>query len=299
MASALARVALIAPTGMLGSGVFDALQKKYQLVLVFRDRGKLAKLDEVYGGVDQHQLVLLEFRSVFEAYIRGFPHDPMPAPLRELYANIGDVDAVINCAGVIKPYATNDPAFTLFLNSALPHLLSAHYAEKLIQITTDCAFNGLKGYPYDENAALSPQDLYGLSKILGEPKDRSLVLRTSIIGPEISGHVSLLDWFRSQKGKTVKGFAKHFWNGITAKQFGKICDQIVQHRQRYPQHGLFHIFSTTLSKYAMLQKFKEKYRVNCNIEKDETQFMNRTLTTIYQLNTNLRIPSFDAMVDEL
>ena len=69
--------------------------------------------------------------------------------------------------------------------------------------------------------------------VLGEPKDKSLVLRTSIIGPEIAEHVSLLDWFKQQEGKTINSFANHFWNGITTKQFGKICDEIISNPEKY------------------------------------------------------------------
>ncbi|MFA5755404.1 MAG: NAD-dependent dehydratase, partial [Candidatus Paceibacterota bacterium] len=136
------------------------------------------------------------------------------------------------------------------------------------------------------------------SKILGEPKDKSLILRTSIIGPEISEHVSLLDWFRQQEGKTIKGFANHFWNGITTKQFGKICDEIISNPEQYPKTGLYHIFSTTVSKYEMLLKFKEKYDIDCKIEKDKEQKINRTLNTIYDLNNKLNIPSFGEMIEE-
>ena len=49
----------------------------------------------------------------------------------------------------------------------------------------------------------------------------------------------------------------------------------------------------------MLVKFKEKYNINCKIEKDEKQKINRTLSTIYDFNKKLKIPSFDEMLKEL
>ena len=291
------KVAIIAPTGMLGSGVYNALKDTYVLVLVYRNEEKIKKLDDVYEKVNNHQFIKFDIREIYEDYLSGIK--PEDSKLNKLFKEIGKIDAIINCAGIINIYAAKDPSFTFFLNGAFPHLLSEYYKNKLIQITTDCVFNGVEGYPYNENSLKTPVDIYGLSKALGEPKDKSLVLRTSIIGPEISGHVSLLDWFKQQEGKTIKGFANHFWNGITTKQFGKICGEIISNPEKYPKIGLYHIFSTTISKYEMLLKFKEKYDIDCKIEKDEEQKINRTLSTIYDLNNKLNIPSFDKMLEDL
>ena len=290
------KVVIIAPTGMLGSGVYNVLKDKYDLILIYRSEDKIKKLDEIYGKVNSHQLIKCDIREIYNDYLSGIKSED--SKLNKLFKGIGEIDAIINCAGIINVYAAKDPSFTFFLNGAFPHLLSEYYKEKLIQITTDCAFNGIEGHPYNENSLKTPVDIYGLSKILGEPKDKSLILRTSIIGPEISEHVSLLDWFRQQEGKTIKGFANHFWNGITTKQFGKICDEIISNPEQYPKTGLYHIFSTTVSKYEMLLKFKEKYDINCKIEKDEEQKTNRTLNTIYDLNNKLNIPSFGEMIEE-
>jgi len=293
------KIAIISPTGMLGSGVYNVLKDKYGLILVYRNEEKVKKLDDIYGEVNNHRIIKFDLREIYDDYLSGFHTKTNSPKLTELFKDIGEVNAVINCAGIINVYAAKDPAFTFFLNGAFPNLLSERYKDKLIQITTDCAFNGIEGYPYNENSPKSPVDIYGLSKILGEPKDKSLVLRTSIIGPEIAEHVSLLDWFKQQEGKTINGFANHFWNGITTKQFGKICDEIISNPGKYPKTGLYHIFSTTVSKYEMLLKFKEKYNIDCEIKKDEEQKLNRTLSTIYDFNKKLNIPSFDKMLEEL
>ncbi|MDD5639176.1 MAG: NAD-dependent dehydratase, partial [Candidatus Pacebacteria bacterium] len=124
-------------------------------------------------------------------------------------------------------------------------------------------------------------------------------IRTSIIGRELEGFTGLLEWFLNQKEKSITGFANHFWNGITTEQFGKICDKIISHPEKYPKTGLYHVFSTTVSKYEMLLKFKEKYNIGCEIKKDEEQKLNRTLSTIYDFNEKLNIPSFDQMMEEL
>ncbi|MFA5441750.1 MAG: sugar nucleotide-binding protein, partial [Candidatus Paceibacterota bacterium] len=176
------KIAIISPTGMLGSGVYNVLKDKYGLILVYRNEEKVKKLDDIYGEVNNHRLIKFDLREIYDDYLSGFHTKTNSPKLTELFKDIGEVNAVINCAGIINVYAAKDPAFTFFLNGAFPNLLSERYKDKLIQITTDCAFNGIEGYPYNENSPKSPVDIYGLSKILGEPKDKSLVLRTSIIG---------------------------------------------------------------------------------------------------------------------
>ena len=64
-------IAIIAPTGMLGSGVYNVLKSRYDLVLVYRNKDKIKKLDEVYGGVNNHQLVKLDIREIYNDYLQG------------------------------------------------------------------------------------------------------------------------------------------------------------------------------------------------------------------------------------
>lgn len=292
------KVVIIGPTGMLGSMVYDVLQDKYQVILVFRDQEKLQLLDQNYGGVGNHRPVYFDLSQIANDYLTGFSTSKLGPTLQKFVSLVGPVDAIINCAGIIKPYTLVNPQNTLLINSILPHLLSLIYQDRLIHISTDCVFNGIDGAPYDEEDLPSPTDWYGLSKSLGEPKEHSLVFRTSLIGPEIANFRGLLQWFKSQKGKKVKGFINHFWNGLTTKQLAKIIDQIIANRQ-FPQKGLFHLFSTPVSKYDMLTKFRQKYHLDITIIKDKSNPIDRRLTTVYRLCQRLNIPTFDQMLAEL
>lgn len=291
-------VAILGPTGMLGSMVYNVLKEKCNLILVLRDKENLPRLDKMYGGVDKHRIYEFDFNWIYGDYLKSFKDLTKSPNFKRFLNDIGEIDALINCVGIITPHSLKDIANTFFINSALPHLLSSVFKEKMIHPSTDCVFNGNEGFPYDENSLVSPTDLYGLTKSLGEPKD-CLTFRISLIGPEITGFLSLLEWFKKQSGQTVKGFRQHFWNGITTKQFGKICDKIIENRNQYPQNGLFHIFSTTLSKYEMLLKFLEKHHIDCKIIPDNSTKLNRTLTTVRELSSQLQIPSFDEMLKEL
>lgn len=281
---------------MLGSAVYDVLKEKYNLVLTFRDLREKELLEAKYGGTENHQAEAFDLKFVYQDYLekKGDPGEYFNSFLEK----IGDVDFVINAIGITIPFSLKDPALTFFINSAFPFILSNLFGSRLIHITTDCAYNGQEGAPYDESSPKTPYDIYGFSKALGEPTN-CLTLRTSIIGRELHGFTGLLEWFLQQKTQKLKGFTNHFWNGITTREFGKVCDKIMQNRERYPVSGIFHIFSNTVSKYDMLVKFEEKYNLGCDIEADDGPKLDRTLSTIHPVCSQLEIPCFDEMLKEL
>lgn len=290
------QVLLLGATGMLGSAVYDILKDKYNLVLTVRNVEKIALLDKAYGGVNNHRVLEFDASRLYQDFVnkKGYPGEYLPSFLEK----VGSIDYVINAIGVTIPFSIENPALTFFINSALPHILARIFGEKLIHITTDCVFNGKEGFPYNENSPKIPVDLYGLSKSLGEPMN-CLTLRTSIIGRELESFTGLLEWFLQQKGKIITGFANHFWNGITTREFGRICDEIMSHPEKYPKTGLYHIFSTTVSKYEMLLDFERKYSIGAKINKDAKNKLNRTLVTIYEVNKKFNIPPFEKMIKEL
>lgn len=289
------KILILGATGMLGSAVYDFLKERYKLVLSVRDPGKLELLDKKYGGTGNHQAVVFDASAMHEDFVnkKGYPGEYFANFIKQ----VGDVDYAINCLGITIPYAMEDQAQTLFINGAFPHILAWAYGPKLIHITTDCVYDGKAGFPYSEDSPKTPTDIYSLSKSLGEPEN-CLTLRTSIIGRELEGFTGLLEWFLQQEGKEIGGFSSHYWNGITTKQFAKICDQIISDPDRYPQSGIYHIFSNPVSKHEMLTKFKEKFGINCFISENPEPKLNRTLTTVKPLNSLFNIPSFDQMLKE-
>jgi dTDP-4-dehydrorhamnose reductase len=281
---------------MLGSAVYGVLKDKYRLLLGLRSPEKLGLLEQAQGGTGKHSVLLFDAYAIYRDYAerKGFPGPTFLGFLQQ----IGQVDHVVNAVGVTIPFALRDPAVTFFVNSALPHILSRAFGEKLIHVTTDCVYSGSEGFPYDENSPKSPPDLYGLSKSLGEPAS-SLTIRTSIIGRELDGFTGLLEWFLQQEGKTITGFKGHYWNGITTQQFGEICHKLISSPSSFPQRGLFHVFSTVVSKYDMLRAFQRKYGIRCTIQPDHEKMLNRSLSTVKELNSLLKIPSFDEMLAAL
>lgn len=289
-------MAVFGATGMLGNALYAILKDKYQLILVVRNQAKIGLLEKTYGGTTTHQIMEFDAALLYKDYQsqNGNGHS---AYFKNFLNQLDSVDYVINAIGIV-PSLLDDPAVAFFINGALPNILSGIFGPKLIHITTDCVYNGVSGYPYNENSPKTPVDLYGLSKSLGEPAD-SLTIRTSIVGRGLEGRTGLLDWFLAQGGNTIIGYANHFWNGIATNQFAKICDQIMSNPEKFPKSGIFHIFSTALSKYEMLLKFREKFNIDCEIKKNETRKLNRTLSSVHDFNKKLNIPSFDEMLDKM
>ncbi len=293
------RVAIFAPTGMLGNQVYKQLYNTYELVLLYRNKEYLSLLPDYLN----HTAIYCNLAEAYEEYKKGFTKRSV---LEEIFLQIGEVAAVINCMGITKPHSLVNPELTFFINGAFPHILSETYGEKLIQIATDCVFDANGNAPYTEEAAKLPADLYGLSKSLGEPYEKSLVLRTSIIGEELHGDTLLISWLKKQskqssydKKNEIFGFTNHFWNGITTNQFAKICDEIISNRKKYPDHGLFHIFSNDVTKYELLYLLIEKYQLNIKIIKKETEIVDRRLRTTYKINEQLKIPTIKEMIINL
>ncbi len=290
------KVLLLGATGMLGSAVYGVLNKKYDLILGVRNTDKLALLEKAYGGTARHTVLHFDGALVYQDYVarNGGPG----AYMTEFLRRAGEVDHVINAVGVTIPFSLREPALTFFINGALPHLLAQAFCERLIHITTDCVYNGKEGFPYNENSPKSPTDIYGLSKSLGEPTG-CLTIRTSIIGRELDGMTGLLEWFLQQEEKTITGFAEHYWNGITTQQFGNLCDQIMQSPDSFPRRGVYHVFSTVVSKYEMLLAFQRKYGIRCTLKPDKENRLNRSMTSVKELNQLLRVPSFSEMLKAL
>src|SRR3990172_12094139 len=138
-------VAIIGVTGMVGSMVYGELKRDHALVLIYRNDTKLKRLEKQYGGVTVHQSIKFDFSSSLLDYTRGFSNTHSHIKMTQLVHSIGEVDAVINCLGIIRPPRSSYQSLTFFINAAVPHLLASIYKSKLIHVTTDCVFNGKQG----------------------------------------------------------------------------------------------------------------------------------------------------------
>lgn len=211
-------------------------------------------------------------------------------------------DFVINCIGIIKQLKeSKDPITSIQVNSLLPHklaLMATTYNAKLIHFSTDCVFSGGKGQ-YSESDTPDEADIYGRSKLLGEIDYGShLTLRTSIIGHEICGNVSLVDWFLSQKGK-VRGFSNAIFSGLPTVVIAEVLDKIFTEYQAIS--GLYHLSSQPISKYDLLQKIKSEYEFDIEIDEDFSVDVDKSLSSelLRAEITELAIDDWDELLKKM
>jgi dTDP-4-dehydrorhamnose reductase len=207
-------------------------------------------------------------------------------------------NVVINCCGVIKQRTNIKKIETIQVNSVIPNWLSEICKKKnlnFIHITTDCVFNGSKGY-YTELDSHNCSDVYGMSKSLGEPENATII-RTSIIGHEKNNKLSLFEWVLSNKNKTISGFSNHYWNGVTCLQLSKIIKQIIEEKNFWT--GVRHIYSNKVSKYELVSYINDVYKLNIDIRSvDDQKQIDRTLFSIFNVS-NFKIPTIQEQIEEM
>jgi len=167
---------------------------------------------------------------------------------------------VINCAGIINHKIKNNIEEVFFMNSYLPKILS--HASKIykfcfVHISTDCVFNGKKG-GYNEKNIPNANDIYGLSKLIGETNVNSITIRTSIFGHEKKTKFGLLEWFLNAK-KKVKGYKNFFFTGLTTLELSKIIYEYILKSKKIKK-GLFHVGGKKISKLNLLKEIKKQYK---------------------------------------
>jgi dTDP-4-dehydrorhamnose reductase len=272
--------------GTLGHVVCSTLSRKHRVI------GTCRGPREAYAALDCLQA------PTFSLIDRVDLTDPQA--MAERLPGKG-ISVVINCAGLIKQRpAANEPMTVMQINALMPLRLArwcdAHGA-RLIHISTDCVFSGRRG-GYRESDTPDPADLYGLSKLLGEVgTSPHLTLRTSFIGPQLSGQEGLLAWFLAQRG-TVKGFAKAIFSGLTTAAFAQVLERIVD--GPLPLAGLYHVASQPISKYALLCEIERRMRRGITIVRDDAMECDRSLDGHRFVNASgITVPDWDEMLDAL
>lgn len=187
-------------------------------------------------------------------------------------------DVLVNCVGVVKQLsAAKDPLHSIPINSLLPHQLAeicGDIGARLIHISTDCVFSGSRGN-YRESDFADADDLYGRSKFLGEVDyPHAITLRTSIIGHEMQGNRSLVDWFLSQQG-SIQGFTKAIFSGLPTIELATIIRDLVIPRPDL--RGLYHVAAAPIDKYKLLSLVAKTYGKAITITPSDTLIIDRSL----------------------
>ncbi|MBP2002139.1 dTDP-4-dehydrorhamnose reductase [Paenibacillus shirakamiensis] len=208
-------------------------------------------------------------------------------------------DVIINAVGVLNQFAEADKIGAFHVNGFLPHRLrraADAIGARLIHISTDCVFLGLKGH-YSEEEEPDGTSSYAVSKALGEIRDPGhLTIRTSIIGPEVrTSGIGLLQWFLNQEG-IVHGYTHVLWNGVTTLELAKVIEASLDSNLS----GLIHLAHPDMvSKYELLELFQKTWhKSDVTIVKEDGPVLDRTLRST-RSDVQFSLPPYSIMLEEL
>jgi dTDP-4-dehydrorhamnose reductase len=282
----MTKVLVLGAGGMLGHKVLQRLGSRFEIVGAVRIASEgLIKLARMSGG----------------RLVAGLDAED-PATVDRLL--LGErPDVIVNCVGVIKQAPDGaDAARLASINARFPHILakkSTAIGARLIQLSTDCVFSGTRGR-YSELDTPDPVDLYGESKLMGElTAPNSLTLRTSLIGRELRGFRSLLEWFlRQPKGTAVKGFTRAIFSGPTNIVLADEIGRIIELQSELS--GVYHLSVEPIAKHDLLRLLRNAFNLQLEIVADEAFQCDRSLVSErYRQAAGFVAPSWESMISDL
>jgi dTDP-4-dehydrorhamnose reductase len=192
--------------------------------------------------------------------IVGLGHDDMDitneTEIKTMASAFGE-RTVINAAGIVR---SKDDNAMLATNSMGPYLLSRFFP-RIVQISTDCVFNGNRAKGYTEKDAPCPSDHYGVTKASGELiRAPHLTIRGSFIGFGPGGFLDRMI-LSQDEGATIEGYTDWQWNGLYVEVFANIVLYVAQ----LPMWGVVHISGGEISKAILLKMLAVAFRPDLNV----------------------------------
>ncbi|MBA3353538.1 MAG: SDR family oxidoreductase [Blastocatellia bacterium] len=279
------KVLVLGGSGMLGHKLVQRWQNEFDVWTTLR--GKFSD-HERFGIFDRAKTI--DSLSVLDV-------EALEAAVRTVRP-----DVIFNAVGIVKQIPTaKNTVTTLLINSVLPHQLAgiaASSGARLIQISTDCVFEGSRGN-YTEDDRSDATDLYGKSKNLGEvTDDNCLTLRTSIIGRELTTSHGLVEWVLSNRADTVKGFANAIFSGFPTIVLADIISNLIRNHRELS--GLYHVSSEPINKFDLLNLIKKSYDLDINVERFEDFRIDRSLDSTKFREATAFVPAaWEEMVDRM
>lgn len=279
------RVLILGGNGMLGHAAYQSFKGSFEVYTTIRCSFSEAGRFDIFDEKKTFSGVCAEDFPVFEKIV-----------------NTVKPDVILNCIGIVKQLKeAANPIKSIEINSLFPHKLAVLCGAnkcRLIHLSSDCVFSGKRG-GYAEDDTPDPLDLYGLTKLLGEvTEEKSLTIRTSMIGRELGTQHGLLEWFLSQDDKSVKGYTNVIFSGFTTIALcAAIKNIIVNHAGL---KGLYHLSSQPISKYKLLFLIKESLGLKTRIIPDDELKCDRSLdSSKFRRETAYYSPSWEDMIKEM
>ncbi|HVF56487.1 MAG TPA: SDR family oxidoreductase [Pyrinomonadaceae bacterium] len=279
------RVLILGGSGMLGHKLWQNFSGRFDTYATFRQSAAQYARSGLFDSA----------RSLGHVSAQDF--DSVTRALAEVRPRV-----VVNCIGIVKQdAAAKDPFMSISVNALFPHRLAGlcrATGARLVHISTDCVFAGRRGN-YSERDASDAEDLYGRTKLLGEVEaEGALTIRTSMIGRELAGAHGLVEWFLSQEGQRVRGFRRAVFSGFTTGALADIiADVIVEHAEL---HGVWNVAAEPINKFDLLSLVREIYRLDVEIEPDDTFVCDRSLDAArFRAATGFTPPTWAEMIERM
>jgi dTDP-4-dehydrorhamnose reductase len=279
------KILVLGASGMLGNTVLRMLSQ--------------IDGNTVTGTVRSRQAIGLFPEKVRNLVVCGIDADDLDSLMR-LFDEVRP-DIVINCTGLVKQLTdVNNPLVALPINSLFPHRLAhmcALSSARLVHMSTDCVFTGNKGM-YTEDDVPDANDLYGVSKRLGEVDySNAVTLRTSIIGHELNGSRSLVDWFLAQD-IAIRGYRQAIFSGLPTIELARVISEFVI--PCVQMRGVYHVSSDPISKYDLLSLVAKIYKKKIEINEDNDFVIDRSLdSTRFREETGYSPPSWESLITSM
>jgi dTDP-4-dehydrorhamnose reductase len=119
-------------------------------------------------------------------------------------------------------------------------------------------------------------------------------LRTSIIGPELSGAHGLVGWFLAQRGE-VKGFTRAIFSGVPTVELARVIRNFVIPIAGL--RGIYHVSSAPINKFELLSLVAREFGVETKIRPDPALSIDRSLdSTRFREATGYTAPAWEELI---
>ncbi|MHB8270823.1 dTDP-4-dehydrorhamnose reductase family protein [Bradyrhizobium sp.] len=277
------KILVLGATGLLGNAVFRSMSKASGARVEGTMRREAAR--GLFAPEHAARLIVVEDLE-------------NPRELERLFDGAGP-DVVVNCVATGRP-APTDPMRSILVHSVLPRRLlhlCGRTGARLIQIGSDGVFSGIRG-AYTEDDAPDANDIYGISKLLGEvAAPHAITLRTSVIGHELQSGSGLLEWFLSQQDQ-CRCYTRAIFSGFPTIVLADLIRDVVIPRPNL--HGVYHVATRAISKFDLLQLVARRYGKAIRLIPDDRENPDRSLVAArFEKATGYVAPDWPTLVDRM
>jgi dTDP-4-dehydrorhamnose reductase len=179
-------------------------------------------------------------------------------------------DWLIHCAAIADLEACEaDPSLARRLNADLPSALAKACRERsirMVQISTDAVFDGMKSGSYTEDDAPVPVSVYARTKVdaehaVMESNPDAIVARVNFYGWSLSGRRSLAEFFHHNltNNKSMSGYTDVIFCPMHAAHLAQTLLKMLAQGL----HGLYHVVGTQpMSKYQFGVEIARRFKLN-------------------------------------